>query len=71
MKQTLGYDRYTLSNDQVVPLDSAGVSASSFLPLWAGLFPAADEDWTSSTGAAEREAVLASLASSGLVQSGA
>jgi hypothetical protein len=68
--QTLGYDRYALNTTEVVPQDSAGVSVSSYLPLWAGLFPATEEDWTSAAGQAEREAVLASLSSSGLIQIG-
>lgn len=69
--QTLGYDRFIINNsDDVVPLDSSGVSVSSYLPLWADLFPASDDDWSSETGVAEREAVLASVTTSGLVQIG-
>ena len=68
--QTLGYDRYILDNVSVVHLDSNGVSVSSYLPLWAGLFPAKVDDWTSAEGIEEREAVLESLAQSRLIQIG-
>ena len=72
--QTLGYDRYLVnSTNTVTPLtldSDSGVSVSSYLPLWGGLFPAEDDDWTSAKGLAEREAILTSLSSSGLIQEG-
>ena len=68
--QILGYDRYDLNNSEVVMADSNGVSVSSYLPLWAGLFPASDGDWNSPTGQQERDAMVESFENSGLVQIG-